>query len=113
LNDAVTSYLWRCFKGEASYNPIPFTTSFDSFNLYRPFLLASKKELKEYAYKTYPVIENYVVEDELNNDLGLTRNFIREEVLPLIHTKKHFNLNKVVKRIVERNLKKFLDEKYP
>ena len=35
LNDAVTSYLWRCFKGEASYNPIPFTTSFDSFNLYR------------------------------------------------------------------------------
>ena len=68
--------------------------------------------MKEYAYKSYPIIENYVVEDELNNDLGLTRNFIREEVLPLIHTKKHFNLNKVVKKIVEKNLKTFLDEKY-
>ena len=112
LNDCVTSYVWRCLKGEASYNPIPFETHFDSFKLSRPFLLTSKNELKEYARKAYSVIENYVVEDDLNKDLSLTRNFIREKVLPLIHTKKHFNLNKVVKKIVEKNLKKHLDEKY-
>ena len=105
LDDCVTSYMFDILRGHTGRNPIPFETHFEAFKLTRPFLLAYKAELSEYARKIYPILDNYVTSDELNNDQSLTRNFLRDQVIPLIHTKKHFNLNTVVKKIVENKLK--------
>jgi len=53
----------------------------------------------------------FVTEDELNQDLALTRNWIRDVIVPAIHQKKHFNLNTVVAKIVGKKLKKFLESR--
>ena len=111
LDDCVTSYMWNCLRGKCDYNPLPFETTYPEFTLTRPYLLVSKDEMRKYGVDTYPTINNYIVEDELNSDVTLTRNFIGKVVVPLIHSKKHFNLNTVVRKIVEKKLKNFLDNK--
>ncbi len=110
LNDCVASYLWNCFRGHTDFNPIPFKSSFPNFEISRPFLLASKKELREYAKTVYPMISNYVTEDELNNDLSLNRNWLNKVVIPMVNSK-NFNLEKVTKKIVERKWKNFIDNR--
>ena len=110
LNDCVTSYLWNTFRGHPNFNPIPFVTDFVKFYIHRPFLLSSKDEMKFVAKKFFPDIDKFVTEDELNKDVSLTRNWIRDVVIPIIHEKPHFNLNTVVKKIVESKFEGFLEQ---
>lgn len=107
LQDAVTSYLWNVFRGNPDFNPIPFETVFEfpTFKVTRPFLLTSKGDMK------MSVPQEFVTEDELNQDLTLTRNWIRDVIVPAIHQKKHFNLNTVVAKIVGKKLKKYLESR--
>lgn len=98
LDDAITSHLFNVLRGKESHFPIPLITHFHNlgFSVSRPFVLNEKKVLRNYADKHN--LNKFIIEDDLNSDNNLVRNFLGKEVLPLIHSKKHFNLNKVVKK---------------
>lgn len=103
LNDAVSSHLFNVFRGKESHFPIPMETQFEHYRVFRPFLLNEKQDFIKYADKYN--LNKYVVYDELNDDMNLARNFISRAIIPIIHSKVQFNLNKVVK-------KKILDKIY-
>jgi tRNA(Ile)-lysidine synthetase-like protein len=96
LNDAVSSHLFNVFRGKESHFPLPLKTDFSGYTVFRPFLLNTKQDFIYHANKYY--LDNYIVPDTLNNDLSLSRNFINNAVVPLIHSKQHFNLEKIVKK---------------
>lgn len=103
LDDCTTSYLWNALRGHANYWPIPPKTEFQNYTVFRPFLLTKKEAMKNYVQQRG--YSDMVVEDEMNKDLTLSRNFLQTSVLPLIHSKKHFNLQRVTRKIILKKLK--------
>ena len=101
LDDCVESYLMNCFNGVPEYVPIPFRTSWGDVEVVRPFLLTGKEDFRGYVERQG--LMGYVTEDELNGDLGLQRNWIRQCLRPMVETR-YVGLSKVVKKKIESKL---------
>lgn len=84
-NDNAETLLFRMFRGTGikGMSGIPLTRPMGKGNILRPMLNISRKEIVEYA------LNNKLewVEDDSNADSVYSRNFIRNEVLPLIESR--------------------------
>lgn len=70
LDDVVETWIFSTFHGEPKI--IPFCTD----RVYRPFLLTTKKDLRE------DIQEEEYIEDPSNEDTVYMRNFIRKNIAP-------------------------------
>ncbi len=98
LDDAIESYLMKCFCGTLHENFLPIQTKLNNGKtLLRPFLQTPKSKFIEYAQRNN--LDKYIVEDETNKDTKIRRNFIRHKVLPIVN--EEYGLRKVVlKKII-------------
>lgn len=71
LDDAMETWVFNCLRGNP--NVIPYSRQ----NIIRPFLLTPKANLIEYAKRNNLT----PVDDPFNDDLGLTRNYIRANIM--------------------------------
>lgn len=85
IDDQVETFFLNLMRGAGidGLSSMPVIKKFNNGFHSRPFLHISKEDLKAYA------IENNLswVEDESNQDSVYDRNFIRNEVMPLIKTR--------------------------
>jgi len=74
LNDAMETWIFSAINGNPKL--IPYRNG----NIYRPFLLTKKEELKDYA------VRNNIKwhEDKSNGDVRFSRNRIRHNIIPEI-----------------------------
>jgi tRNA(Ile)-lysidine synthetase-like protein len=93
LDDCVESYFLNFLKGCPEYVPIHFYCKYAEATIFRPFLLNKKVDFIEYM--AYNNLTKFVIEDELNTDTSLMRNWVRHDILPVIE-KKYKGLHKVV-----------------
>jgi len=92
-NDNTETILFRLFRGTGlnGLSGIPETRPFGKGNLLRPILNLSRKDIELFAKEN----DLTHVEDPSNKDSKYTRNFIRNEVLPLLETR----WNRVVENV--------------
>lgn len=82
LNDSVETWVWSSLHGEGkiiqSSQEVVYNDK--TITLLRPFLINTKEKMKSYVepYGISPVEDNY------NNDMSLTRNYIRNIMMPHI-----------------------------
>ena len=93
--DVVESYIMNTFNGVPEYAPIPSKTNRGDYNVIRPFLNTSKKEITNYI-KTHN-LQKWVLEDPSNKDLTIRRNWVRLKLLPEIKTR-YPGIEKVAKK---------------
>jgi tRNA(Ile)-lysidine synthase len=103
LDDCVESYFLNFLKGHPEYVPIQYFCKYPEVVIFRPFLLNKKSDFAEYTEKNN--LTPYILEDELNSDLVLMRNWSRKVVLPMIEQK-----YKGLHKVVFKKMKKHLDE---
>jgi tRNA(Ile)-lysidine synthase len=103
LDDCVESYFLNFLKGTPEYIPIQFYCKYPEVSVFRPFLLNKKIDFVDYL--EYNDLTKLVMEDELNSDSTLMRNWSKNVVLPTI-VKKYKGLHKVV----FKKMKKHLDD---
>jgi tRNA(Ile)-lysidine synthase len=94
LNDAVESSLMLMMKGTPEYSPIPWKSEFPNFTISHPFLRTRKKDFIRYAEEND--LMKYVVEDPSNSDERITRNWIRNTIIPQFNER--VNLESVIRR---------------
>ncbi|MBX9838683.1 MAG: tRNA lysidine(34) synthetase TilS [Silvanigrellaceae bacterium] len=110
IDDQVETLFLNLMRGAGldGLSAMPSIKTFSSGFHSRPFLNISKEDLKAYA------IENNIswVEDESNNDSVYDRNFIRNEVMPLIKTR-WSNASQSITQSVEhiQNAKNYINTK--
>lgn len=96
LNDAVETWLWSAMHGNPKLIPA------ESGNVIRPFLITPKSEFEK-IFTTNGVVDMRIrpVLDIMNNDMSKMRNYMREELMPVV---KHINpgIEKVI-------IKKYLE----
>lgn len=82
MNDQVETFMLNLMRGAGldGLSAMPSVKDFGEGEHGRPFLSISKEELKSYALKN----NLSWVEDESNDDSTYDRNFIRNEVMPLL-----------------------------
>jgi len=101
LDDATESYMMNTLRGKEGFLPIPFITQVGSNLIIHPFLFTKKKDFREYAEKKD--LMKFVVEDETNKvTKGSRRNFIRNEIIPLLQREKMGLSTIVEKKMKER-----------
>ena len=101
LNDAVESYMDNCLKGTPEYLPISWKTDFvDGYTVWHPFLKTRKKYFEEHVDKND--LRKYIVEDPSNKNTKYKRNWIRNDLLPLID-ERNLGLESVVFRKFYQN----------
>lgn len=101
LDDATESYMMNVLRGKEGFLPIPFITEVGHNLIVHPFLFTKKKDFIEYAEKKN--LMKYVVEDETNKlTKGSRRNFIRNEIMPLLDREKMGLSTIVEKKMKER-----------
>lgn len=103
LDDCVESYFLNFLKGHTEHTPIQYFCKYPEVTIFRPFLLNKKSDFVEYAEKNS--LAPYILEDELNSDLSLMRNWSRKVALPMIEQK-----YKGLHKVVFKKMKKHLDE---
>jgi len=87
LDDAVETWVWSCLHGEGKLIPV------ESGNIIRPFLTTEKS-----VFENHCKINNLrVVEDEMNKDLHLMRNYMRVNMMQHIYCINP-GLRKVIKK---------------
>jgi len=95
--DAVESYFMNMLRGCPEYVPVPTCTPLDNCKLIkpkmliRPFMKTKKEDFINYALNNK--LTSYIVEDETNKDSSYKRNWIRNEILPML---KQYGLPKIV-----------------
>jgi len=110
IDDQVETFFLNLMRGAGldGLSSMPEIKKFGKGFHSRPFLQISKEDLKNYAK------ENNLswVEDESNNDSVYDRNFIRNEVMPLIKTRWK-NASTSITNSVEhiQNAKQYIEEK--
>lgn len=110
IDDQVETFFLNLMRGAGldGLSSMPEIKKFGNGFHSRPFLQISKEDLKNYAK------ENNLswVEDESNNDSVYDRNFIRNEVMPLIKTRWK-NASTSITNSVEhiQNAKQYIEEK--
>lgn len=72
LDDAMETWVWSSLHGA------PMVIPYSRQNIIRPFLLTEKAELVRYAQRH----QLNPVPDPFNDDLSLTRNYIRANLMP-------------------------------
>ena len=103
LDDACENYLFNCFNGVPDYLPIPLITDYRDLKIFRPFLISTKEQMREYIRKNG--LERYVVEDETNYDSSTARrNWLRNELIPQINAK-GYNIQTIVKKMIQNHIK--------
>jgi tRNA(Ile)-lysidine synthase TilS/MesJ len=106
LDDATESYILNVLRGKEGFQPIPFMTEVGTNLIVHPFLFTKKKDFIDYVYKNEN-LRSYIVEDETNRiTKGSRRNFIRNEIIPLID-KEQMGLSTIVEKKMKERL--FLD----
>jgi tRNA(Ile)-lysidine synthetase-like protein len=96
LDDAVESYLLNCFRGHPEYLPIPRSSKYPTGTILHPFLLYQKEDFVKIARQNG--LMQYIVEDETNKEVkGSRRNFIRQQIVPLLK-EQQLGLNTIVKK---------------
>jgi len=106
LDDATESYMLNVLRGKEGFLPIPFITEVGTNLIVHPFLFTKKKDFIDYVYKNEN-LRSYIVEDETNRiTKGSRRNFIRNEIMPLIDREK-MGLSTIVEKKMKERL--FLD----
>ena len=100
LDDAMETWLWSAIHGDPKLIPV------ESGNILRPFLTTPKREFEAYC-KRHKLT---AIHDECNDDLSLTRNYMRANLMPVVE-----NINpgfeKVIrKKYLQTNLNKRLEE---
>jgi len=93
LDDAVESYLMRCFTGKPEFIPIPVETQLSNACLVRPFLSSTKDDFLAYAERNK--LDKWIVTDDTNTDTKYRRNKIRHDILPQLG---EFGLRKIVRK---------------
>lgn len=106
LNDCVESYFMNFLKGHGEFVPMQYMCKYPNATIVRPFLLNKKIDFIKYANDNN--LMKFVTEDELNLDLSLTRNWTRNEVLPIIE-KKYKGLSTVVFKKMKKHLDKMVN----
>ena len=106
LDDCVESYFLNFLKGHTDFIPIQFYCKYPECTIFRPFLL--NKKLNFISYSSKNNLDEYVIEDELNSDLTLMRNWTRKVVLPTIYSK-YKGLHKVVLKKMSNHLKDIIN----
>ena len=102
LDDATESYMMNALRGKEGFLPIPFITEVGRNLIVHPFLFTKKKDFREYAERND--LMKYVVEDVTNKvTKGSRRNFIRNEIMPLIQREK-MGLDTIVKKKIQERL---------
>lgn len=84
-NDQAETVLFRIFRGTGikGLKAIPIQREIGEGILFRPMLTVSRKDIVNYA-----VLNNITwVEDGSNTDTDMSRNFIRQELIPLISSR--------------------------
>lgn len=86
-NDNAETILFRIFRGTGitGIGGIPETRPFEKGNILRPLLNLSRKDIESYAKEN----DLMWVEDPSNKDSKYTRNFLRNEVIPLLEGRWH------------------------
>lgn len=94
LDDQIETWIWSCAHGTPKLMP------YQRKNVIRPFLLCSKKELKEFAISKGLTW----VDDPSNTDCAYTRNFIR------IHVVDKFKvINPGIEKVIIKKTKEMLN----
>lgn len=100
LDDCVESYLMNCFKGVPEYAPLPLETKLnDEVSIIRPFLLNTKDDFIKQVKNKYNEVERFVVEDPTNAHNDMRRNWVRNDLIPILNEQK-LGLRTVVKKKV-------------
>ena len=87
LDDAVETWVWSCLHGEGKLIPV------ESGNIIRPFITTEKA-----MFERYCKINNLeVVEDEMNKDLHLMRNYMRANMMEHI-----YHINPGIKKVIRK-----------
>jgi tRNA(Ile)-lysidine synthase TilS/MesJ len=102
LDDATESYMMNILRGKEGFLPIPFITEVGSNLIVHPFLFTKKADFRQYAERND--LMKFVVEDETNKvTKGSRRNFIRNEIIPLLEREK-MGLSTIVKKKMQERL---------
>ena len=102
LDDATESYMMNVLRGKEGFLPIPFITEVGSNLIVHPFVFTKKADFRQYAERKD--LMKFVVEDETNKvTKGSRRNFIRNEIIPLLQREK-MGLDTIVKKKIEQRL---------
>ena len=91
ISDAIETWVWSCLHGEGKLIPV------ESGNIIRPFLTTEKTVFENYCKNN----NLQVVEDEMNKDLHLMRNYMRANVMQHL-----YHINPGLKKVIR---KKYLD----
>lgn len=102
LNDCVESYLHNVFRGQADYCPIPIVTKLGEgmCSILRPFLLCTKEDFIKQVKANK--LDKFVVVDPTNKHTKYLRNWIRHDIIPVIHSRSEVNLETVVHKIISK-----------
>jgi len=102
LDDATESYMLNVLRGKEGFLPIPFITNVGNSLIVHPFIFSKKSDFIQYAERND--ILKFVVEDETNLiTKGSRRNFIRNDILPLIK-EQNMGLDTIVKKKMNQRL---------
>lgn len=82
-DDQVETFFLQLLRGAGikGLSGMPVIKKFEKINIIRPLLKYSRSQLEDYARKN----KLQWIEDESNFDTAFQRNFLRHQVLPLIH----------------------------
>jgi tRNA(Ile)-lysidine synthetase-like protein len=102
LDDFVESHILNFVRGKEAHFAIPFETDFGNDNkIIHPFLFYTKKQFEHIIEKNN--LSKYVVHDPSNFiSKGSRRNFIRNEIVPILENNK-LGMRKICrKKILQR-----------
>ena len=85
--DALETWVWSCLHGEGKLIPVT------SGNIIRPFLTTEKSTFEEHCKNN----DLQVVEDEMNKDLHLMRNYMRANMMQHI-----YHINPGIKTVIRK-----------
>ncbi len=82
LDDNIETLLFRLFRGTGlkGARSIPFKRKLGEGQVLRPFLDVSKQDIEKYAKEK----DLSFIKDDSNEDISFDRNYIRNEILPLV-----------------------------
>lgn len=92
LNDCVENWVWTSLHGEGKI------ISYANKNVLRPFRLNNKRVFIDYAIKH----DLKWIEDESNKDLSLTRNYIRQVMMPHV-----LHVNPGIEKTIKKKVKEY------
>ncbi|AIL32855.1 tRNA lysidine(34) synthetase TilS [Basilea psittacipulmonis] len=87
LQDQAETLLFRMLRGTgvAGLQAMSETTSYEHYQLHRPFLMVNKKEIVERADKWSKALNWAYIQDPSNHDTHYARGVLREHIIPVLN----------------------------